>query len=898
MRKGEGLRPEVSKREGLYFFLFLFLSCIYFHGIFTSGLIPLPGDAYAQNYPLKHLYGESLKNLQLPLWNPYEFAGLPFVGAMQTGALYPLNILLYGILPIHYAFNASLLLHFAMAGFFTFLYLRLLGIGRLPAFFGGAVFAFSGFIASHKPHTAILNASVYLPLIIYFFEQLKREPGLKYMAGLSLSIAVQLLAGNFQMCIYTYIVLCVFFVFAFFEMERIKRARFVLLSAGALSSGFLMALPQILLTAELSGFSLRPVIRQTMGYLFSSEFHVHMKTLPSLIFPHLYIAGGYGAHLPTPPATVVAFTGILPIVLALLVLFRNRSQAGVRLWGVVAFLGLLLAVADDTPLGRSLFRLPVYGMLRAHGRNLYEFSFAVSVLFAIGMNALISTGKNLKAALIALAGILAVSIAAVITVRYAGIAMRGVIGFGNPAFYIPLLITLGYILCLLLYHLRPKRLFLYSLLLLVFIEAYSFGAFFEAGGKTVGELNGICKNKGYEFMTDREHGRPFRLARLDDHTTDLFNAACGAGSLNSYDQLAPKEYLELFDLEPLGYSRYWSFLIENNTLLSMANVKYLIVPKKASSYVKIIEGVMTAEKKPLQGEVRINPNVYLLSPPKDRQKNIASFSWSSGAGTYLLLFKARAVKDGGASLRMEVYGNAEKAGRFSLSPLHAYPGIIGPARQYHRVYVARHQEEVTLSLIAPTFEPVEITDISISEIQGYGPPPAASGGKVYEKVHETEDTMIYLNRNSLPRAYSVSELVKAEDLEEVKKMFALNEINPGHQAVLYKKDMEAVGTEKFSKGDVFIKEYGLHKAVIETDFPGKGFLVLSDQYYPGWRAYVDGRGTRILRVNGIMRGVIVPSGRHEVVFRYVPSNLAVSASLSLLALAVAVLLYLKKPTAD
>jgi uncharacterized membrane protein YfhO len=69
-------------------------------------------------------------------------------------------------------------------------------------------------------------------------------------------------------------------------------------------------------------------------------------------------------------------------------------------------------------------------------------------------------------------------------------------------------------------------------------------------------------------------------------------------------------------------------------------------------------------------------------------------------------------------------------------------------------------------------------------------------------------------------------------------------------------------------------------------------------YYPGWRAYVDGVETPILRTNYLFRGVVVPGGRHVVRFAYLPSSVIAGAAVSALALlAAAVLLYRSRPSA-
>lgn len=49
-----------------------------------------------------------------------------------------------------------------------------------------------------------------------------------------------------------------------------------------------------------------------------------------------------------------------------------------------------------------------------------------------------------------------------------------------------------------------------------------------------------------------------------------------------------------------------------------------------------------------------------------------------------------------------------------------------------------------------------------------------------------------------------------------------------------------------------------------------GFLVLSDTYYPGWKAYVDGKRSEIYLTNYLVRSVYLKKGEHIVKFIYLP----------------------------
>jgi uncharacterized membrane protein YfhO len=57
--------------------------------------------------------------------------------------------------------------------------------------------------------------------------------------------------------------------------------------------------------------------------------------------------------------------------------------------------------------------------------------------------------------------------------------------------------------------------------------------------------------------------------------------------------------------------------------------------------------------------------------------------------------------------------------------------------------------------------------------------------------------------------------------------------------------------------------------------------------YPGWRATVDGVSAPILQTDGILRGLALPSGEHEVAFDYRPISVSAGAVISVLTLALA-----------
>jgi len=62
------------------------------------------------------------------------------------------------------------------------------------------------------------------------------------------------------------------------------------------------------------------------------------------------------------------------------------------------------------------------------------------------------------------------------------------------------------------------------------------------------------------------------------------------------------------------------------------------------------------------------------------------------------------------------------------------------------------------------------------------------------------------------------------------------------------------------------------KIELKTFSDANQILVLADTYYPGWKAYVDNKETKIFPANIVQRAIIVPKGKHIITFLYDPDS--------------------------
>lgn len=79
----------------------------------------------------------------------------------------------------------------------------------------------------------------------------------------------------------------------------------------------------------------------------------------------------------------------------------------------------------------------------------------------------------------------------------------------------------------------------------------------------------------------------------------------------------------------------------------------------------------------------------------------------------------------------------------------------------------------------------------------------------------------------------------------------------------------------------------LARTVVQADLQCQGLVVMGDPYYPGWRAYLDGRRVPVQEVDGV-RAIQTPAGTHRIEFRYRPASVYLGLALTLLGIAVTV----------
>lgn len=396
---------------------------------------PLRWDGIGQFYPWRHFAAQTIRAGTLPLWNPCQFCGTPFVANSQSAVFYPLNLIFY-ILPTARAFGISAIVHLTLCGWFMFLFLRRLGCRYLSALLGGVIYAYSAWQINWLQLPTFLATSCWFPLLLRQIYLLgKREEGRRErvsasysippsLTTLSLTVGMMLLAGHLQIAFYGLLAGTLWAIMLLLARLRQEGGAFALqrlgLYAAGLTLGVMLALPQILPALELSRVSHRFGKPSGAGYALYVEYALPPGGLVMLTLPEFFgsdydpanpyygfyvkpLGGGQSVGIRHNAAETAVYVGVVPLLLALFALVRQFLPNGkedadktvkrvfdrrVLFFAGLGVLALLLALG--TPLDALFyFFVPGFGQSGSPARCLVLWTLAVSVLAPFGMDALL-----------------------------------------------------------------------------------------------------------------------------------------------------------------------------------------------------------------------------------------------------------------------------------------------------------------------------------------------------------------------------------------------------------------------------------------------------------------------------------------------------------------------------
>ena len=158
---------------------------------------------------------------------------------------------------------------------------------------------------------------------------------------------------------------------------------------------------------------------------------------------------------------------------------------------------------------------------------------------------------------------------------------------------------------------------------------------------------------------------------------------------------------------------------------------------------------------------------------------------------------------------------------------------------------------------------------------------APSRSDQHEVFQSQSGVHVYENPNPFPRAWAVHQSRKVLGPQQARDLLADEGFDARNEVFLIGENPPRLAS--CTGDDVTMPRHEPNYVRIDAEMQCRGMVILTDTWFPGWRATVDGRSAKIERAYGFVRGVLVEPGHHTIEMRYRPLSVYFGAALSLLA---------------
>jgi hypothetical protein len=339
----------------------------------------IEGDFSGQFFTFGAYQYERLTAGEIPLWNPYNNGGLPFIADTQAAVFYPPRLITIAISSItggwHYnSLQMEMVAHVLLYTLFMYILVRRMTLGKglasiIGAFIAAIVAGYGGFMAGYPPlQLALLEAGIWLPLALLGILEATRHPQLKWMwlvmGGFMLGISW--MAGHSQTSWFATYLIVAYMGYR----THVQKFNWLVFVGGTAIIGFVsigISAVQLLPSFEYLGHT----TRNGMG--FNDKLNgFSIQHIIQFIFPSVM-------SLWSP-----LYVGVSGLVLAIIALIgRERERL---FWGLVALIALGLSFGGNSAVFHSFYNiLPGLRYFRGQERAAYLVANSLAILAGLGI---------------------------------------------------------------------------------------------------------------------------------------------------------------------------------------------------------------------------------------------------------------------------------------------------------------------------------------------------------------------------------------------------------------------------------------------------------------------------------------------------------------------------------
>lgn len=885
------IQNDKSKLIFLFGFYFLVPFLIYL-GTILSGNVFVSGDGVGF-FGFKIYFNQSIMQGQFPFWNPYLSNGIPFAMDQSFGQLYPISILI-SWLPLDFFILVYYSLHMAIAGFFMNLFMRELKCDKKISFVIGLIYILSIHMGGYrKNHMGIISTVVWIPVIFYFIQGYIHTKRVKFLVFSGIAMALQFLAGFIQCAFYTDIIVGIYLLY-FMIQDKLGIKRII--KDGLVWGSTYIGLVCIQLVPMLFMMS----CYESLGTIdtpfeFFKGWSISFRKLLMTIFPTVFgpdYSMPYG-HLYSSEIDIELFLGTAIILLVVCGIIILHKHSFVKI-GLLLMIGIYIYAANaHIPyLSEILYRIPLLGGFRVPSRILPLFIFIEFSILGLVLQYFKETAKKTQLLSYAVIGTICFTIIACLCYIFIsnGIFSSNLSEFykGGRIFVGPIVICI--IICIGIYlysKYETQKIFTIFLGVLVSVTLFQTFPYYhmyatvsskeymmDDSKKALKELIGV----GNIWYASEKQQAYF--------TSEIgFNkgAVLEMPSLNSYVSLNNPTMYRLFNnnaIPQLNFSGLYTWfpaaranVRAQNGTLSMLGVNVIadqenVIDELGTSYTMGMEKNTIFEQEILQVP-NLEGQLFVFSNPVEVKKNTF----------YKVAFDAEANKAPG-SVYFDLCGENYDRGAQDVNI------YIKEGKHHYENYVFTEDSDEGANIVARIVG-TPIADINITNLKFIEMETIPYTG-IYEKIYEGNGTVYYRNNNAKDLLYFTENVINVQDRGKIyNDVYKLDFINNSYIEGYDDK-------EGLDLGEIKIIDQGINSIKAQVECSEEGFLNFSQNYYPEWKAFIDGVETKIYIVNGSIQGISVPEGSHIVEFKFVPTSFYIGGSITLVVLIIIIVISIYK----
>lgn len=877
-----------------------------------------------------YLAGTDLFDYYLPiflspitLWSPYELSGLPALADSQNAAFYPLN-LLFGRL--FTSWTAYIVSAYVVASSLTYAYVFNRTRSRLAAAVAGLAYGMSEAMLERLEHLTIVHTIAWLPLVLLAIDKLEGTWRPQWIAAGAFAVGSSLLAGHTQPAIYIVHVAAAYALIGGIAAQgRIGYAAAMVTMFGF---GGLLAAVSALPLWEAS----REMVRQVVSF---EQFVSHSNTPAQMLSFLLPAVEHEGREAPT-------YVGLAVVLFALVAMRDVRRNWWTAFWTITVLVSMFAGAGDATPVAGWLYEVPLYDRFRVIARHLVFAAFGFAVLAGAGVAGVQAARVRVRPVVAAAIVVATAVLAAAASSVLGGIplAQRAEAGWtawmpGNIVGAQVALAAATLVVCTMFVAARTRRLGV-ALVALVFVDL-------STAQPYAVRWSGLqAPVVAADAVEPGVHARALRNAVESDYQRLLAPAGV------TVDPVVPGAFARLWHVPVAGaygaiqtqrYSRLAAMgttgavedrlFADANTALDLLAVKYLVMdrrelggsetfrqhdvdwartrldvpvgpeecgqqhersaafalpPQVAVAEIALVSALRCSESVPQGAEV----GTLSVVGPSGERHDIPLRAGIETAEMTLALAGRR-----GAHTPAVVFETHDDGDGYLLRA--RLPSPVRRARLVVTLRTAGWLQLHRLTVLDDEGRPVPVgrPDVYLLDEDRWRIAATFFTSPVTDRERDEDaaderEIVVIENRRARPRAWLAHEVVplSERDLEIAIHHSVLPDgrrfdpagmalVDAGEQPAAYPVEGALVRTQEVDAGRIRVN----------VASNAGGFLVVSESYYPGWRARIGNTAVPVRRTNLSLQGVPIPPGEHIVTFEFDSLTWRLGAAASAAALA-------------